>query len=56
MVEATKPPDLPESPYVPPGPGPLKFEEFSGMNTKPSRPGVPDEDCAWMDGFMPFGK
>jgi len=45
------------NPYSPPGPGdPLVFEEFQGINTAVSRSGVPDQQMAWCDGFMPLGR
>jgi hypothetical protein len=34
--------------------GPLKFELFAGVNTATTRPGVPDEQAYWLDGFMPL--
>jgi hypothetical protein len=44
------------NPYVPPAPGPLLMEAFGGLNTSTTRMGVPDEQCAWLDGFMPLDK
>lgn len=45
------------SPYLPPGPPePLLFEEFDGINTQTTRPGVDDKQMAWCDGFMPIAK
>lgn len=44
------------SPYIPPGPPPLVFEEFQGINTSTSRPGVDDKQAYWFDGFMPIGR
>lgn len=57
----TKRPDTEErnpalhSPYTPPGPPPLIFEAFDGINTSTSRPGVTDKQAWWLDGFMPIG-
>lgn len=34
----------------------LAFEGFSGLNTKTPRPGIKDDECAWLDGFMPVGQ
>jgi hypothetical protein len=45
-----------ENPYYPPGPQPLLFEEFKGMDTSVPRIGVSDQQCAWIDGFMPIKK
>lgn len=42
-------------PYLPTGPKPNVFEQFKGINTSTSRPGVPDEQAYWLDGFMPIG-
>jgi len=44
------------SPYLPPGPAPNVFEEFAGVNTSTSRPGVDDKQAFWLDGFMPIGR
>lgn len=43
-------------PYLPPGPEPLLFEEFAGINTQVPRAGVPDQQMAWCDGWMPIAK
>ncbi len=44
------------NPYIPPGPiQPLIFEEFQGINTSTTRPGVDDKKAYWLDGFMPIG-
>lgn len=43
------------SPYEPPGPPPLVFEKFNGIKTSTTRPGVPDENLFWCDGFFPLG-
>lgn len=40
---------------LPPGPRPLMFEQFQGINTSTTRPGVKDEEMAWCDGFIPLG-
>ncbi|HTQ99640.1 MAG TPA: hypothetical protein VMH83_06605, partial [Candidatus Acidoferrum sp.] len=46
-----------ENPYVPAGsPKPLIFEEFAGINTSTTRPGVADNQAWWIDGFMPIGR
>jgi hypothetical protein len=44
------------NPYQPSLPAPLVFEEFQGINTSTSRPGVPDEQMYWCDGFFPLDK
>lgn len=45
------------SPYTPPGPNqPLIFEEFEGINTNTTRPGVDDKQMAWCDGFFPLAR
>ena len=50
-----KPPAEGGNPYAPPGPGPLVFEQFEGINTSTSRYGVDDKQAYWMDGWMPIG-
>lgn len=51
--------DLPATPQQTPGfPSnvlPLLFEKFSTLDTKPSRPGIRDEEMSWCDGIMPLG-
>lgn len=45
------------SPYLPAGPPePQIFEEFDGIYTTTSRPGVDDKQMWWCDGFMPIGR
>ena len=34
--------------------GGLVFDKFAGVNTATTRPGVPDEQAYWFDGFMPL--
>src|SRR5215469_16527700 len=35
---------------------PLVFDGFDTLNTKPSRPGIEDQQMYWCDNFMPLGK
>ena len=46
-----------ENPYLPPGPSTstMVMEDFLGINTSTTRPGVDDKQCFWMDGWMPIG-
>jgi hypothetical protein len=44
------------SQWAPAQPQPLIMEEFQGMYTSTTRPGVDDKQCWWIDGFMPLGK
>ncbi len=45
------------TPYLPKGPpDPLLFEEFQGINTTTTRPGVDDKQMYWSDGFMPLAR
>lgn len=45
-----------QTPYWPSEPAdPYLFEQFEGMNTSTTRPGVDDKQAAWLDGFMPIG-
>lgn len=34
---------------------PIEFSGFSGLNTKPLRPGIEDQEMSWCDGWMPIG-
>jgi hypothetical protein len=46
-----------ENPYLPPGPNqPLMFEDFEGINTNTTRPGVDDKQAYWLDGWMPLAR
>lgn len=45
-----------ETQYLPAGPDPQVFEEFEGIYTTTSRPGVDDKQMWWCDGFMPIGR
>lgn len=45
------PADRQQQPDLPIG---LTFERFAGLNTATTRPGVPDEQAYWLDGFMPL--
>ena len=51
-----EPPAQPQpNPYLPPGPpDPLVFEQFDGINTQTTRPGVDPKQMAWCDGWMPI--
>ena len=45
-----------ENPYLPAGAiPPLICEDFMGINTSTSRPGVDPKQLYWCDGFMPLG-
>jgi hypothetical protein len=57
MTDAPQPADQNQGPYGgPPGPEPLVFDTFLGINTQPSRPGIDDKEMYWCDGFFPLGK
>jgi hypothetical protein len=45
----------PDTPGFPSNPLPLIFEGFSGLNTKPVRNDIKDDECYILDGFMPLG-
>src|SRR5215469_16023915 len=34
----------------------LSFDGFETLNTKPTRPGIGDQEMYWCDNFMPIGK
>lgn len=42
--------------YLPNNIPPLVMEQFQGMNTYTTRPGVDDKQCWWIDGFMPINE
>src|ERR1700687_5029548 len=44
------------NPYLPNNVPPLSMEQFQGINTYTTRPGVKDEQCWWIDGFMPINE
>src|ERR1700687_743440 len=43
-----------QNPYTPQGLPPLLCEQFQGINTATTRPGVKDEQMAWSSGFFPL--
>lgn len=34
----------------------LRCDQFQGLNTSTTRPGVPETQCYWIDGFMPIDR
>lgn len=54
MPEQQAPAQLQPNPYLPAGIIPLVMDQFAGVNTAAGRAGVPDEQCYWLDGMMPF--
>lgn len=40
---------------MPSNPTLFTFEQFTGLNTKPLRPGIQDQEMSWCDGLMPIG-
>lgn len=56
MAGAGQPSGLNEGPFIPSPEQNLMFEGFNGLNTNASRPGIEDDQCSWMDGWMPLGK
>lgn len=48
-------PEPQQSAFSPPQPEPLVCEQWQGINTSTTRPGVANEQLAWCDGFMPIG-
>ena len=56
MLEASQPAAEQPNPYTALGPpDPLIFEQFEGINTATTRPGVDDKQAYWLDGYMPLG-
>lgn len=54
-MESTPAKGQEQGPWVPPGPPPIIFEGFSTLNTNSTRIGIKDDECWWLDGFMPIG-
>lgn len=55
-IKAPPPKAEQESQYLPGGPpDPQTIEQFMGINTSTTRPGVDDKQMFWCDGFMPIG-
>ncbi len=54
-MQAPPPPAPQENPFTPPGVQFLAFEQFNGINTASTRPGVKDEQMAWSRNWMPLG-
>ena len=55
-IKAEQAPSQGESPFQPSQPPPFLMEEFQGLYTSTTRPGVKDEQCWWIDGFIPLGR
>jgi len=56
MLQARNPTPQQESAWTPPMPTPYVFDEFNGINTKPSRTAIEQTQLYICDGFIPFGK
>lgn len=56
MSESSFPAAAPQTPGFPSNPLNVIFDGFAGLNTKPSRYGIEDQEMSWCDGFMPIGK
>lgn len=54
--QAPQPPSQQDNPFQPAQPQPLVLEEFQGLYTSTTRPGVKDEQMWWCDGYIPLGK
>lgn len=54
-IKAPPPASPQESPFTPPGMQVLTFDQFAGINTASTRPGIKDAEMAWSDGWMPLG-
>lgn len=53
-IPKPQPPDLQPNPYTPPGPEPLIFEDFQGIDTQATRMGVDEKQMYWCSGFFPI--
>lgn len=60
MADQRSPLQSPAAPQSTPGYPqnfqPIIFDGFEGLNTKPTRPAIEDQQCFWLDNFMPLGK
>jgi hypothetical protein len=56
MVQAQPPAQQGGQPWLPPSPPPYLMEEFQGLYTSTTRPGVKPEQCWWIDGYIPLGR
>jgi hypothetical protein len=54
-IQPPQPPAEQPSPYLPPGPEPLIFEDFESINTSNTRAGIDDKQMWWCSGFYPYG-
>lgn len=52
-IPKPQPAELQPNPYVPPGPEPLIFEDFMGIDTQSTRMGVDEKQMYWCSGFFP---
>ena len=55
-IKAEQAPSQGDSPWQPTQPPPMLMEEFQGLYTSTTRPGVKDEACWWIDGYIPLGR
>lgn len=53
---ASSPASPPQTPGFPENAFPIIFEGFAGLNTKPLRPAIEDQEMYWCDGWFPIGK
>ncbi len=53
--QGQSPGDFQTEPGVPSHFFPKTWEGFTGLNTRPTRPAIGDEECFWLDGIMPLG-
>lgn len=56
MTEFTSPASPQKVPGLPENFDTLVFDGFTGLNTKPTRFALQDQELYWCDGFMPFGR
>ena len=55
-IKAEQAPSQGDSPWQPTQPPQFLMEEFQGLYTSTTRPGVKDEACWWIDGYIPLGR
>jgi hypothetical protein len=56
IQKAAQPPTQQESPFQPPQPPPYEMSKFQGLQSSTTRAGVKDEQCWWIDGYIPLGE
>lgn len=56
MADGSLPASPPQTPGFPSNPLPIVWDGFAGLNTRPTRPAIEDQEMFICDGFIPLGK